>query len=287
MTQLDHFESAFAAASKDVFHLHEPSLRKVCIVTDLDADDAAAFADKVKRFLDVLHVKGDVDWRVLGKADYDDVGQLLEMVLDDKPDLICTYRNLNNDEFAFPYSLGAYLNVLVRLSKPPVLVLPHPRKEKGYSWTEINTDRVMVVTDHLTGDERLVNWGVHFTEDKGTLYLSHVEDDATLQRYLDVIAKIPQLSSDVANEKLKAQLLKEPTDYIRSCQKVIQDAGVPLTVEAVVRTGHTVADHRHLVEEREVDLLVLRSHDDAHEVAMHGVAYTLTVELTGLPMLLL
>ena len=49
----------------------------------------------------------------------------------------------------------------MRKTNPPVLVLPHPISG-GYEWAGINTDRVMVVTDHLTGDNVLVDYGVAF-----------------------------------------------------------------------------------------------------------------------------
>ena len=48
-----------------------------------------------------------------------------------------------------------------------------------------DTNRVMVMTDHLTGDSRLVNFAVRFTEPDGTLFLTHIEDDAVFDRYVD------------------------------------------------------------------------------------------------------
>ncbi len=287
MTQLDHFESAFKAANKEVFHVSSVDLKKVFIVTDLNRAESEEFAKDVRRFLEVIGHRNDVDWTVFCEEDYDDVGSLLKEVLDGEPSLICTYRNLKNTEYAYPYSLGAYLNVLIRLANPPVLVLPHPRREREYHWTEINTDRVMVVTDHLAGDERIVNWGMRFAQTGGKLFLSHIEDDDILARYLDVIGKIPQLPTDVAKEKIVHQLLKEPMDYIASCKDAIIRDKVDLDVNAVVQMGHKISDYKKLVETHEIDLLVLRSHDDAHEVAMHGMAYTLTVELVHLPMLLI
>ncbi|MCP4499491.1 MAG: universal stress protein [Deltaproteobacteria bacterium] len=287
MTQLDHFESAFNAANKEVFHVDAVDLKQVFVITDLNKIESEAFAKEVKEFLEVVGHRNNVEWTLICSEDYDDVGSLLKRVLKEEPSLICTYRNLKNDEYAYPYSLGAYLNVLIRLANPPVLVLPHPRREHEYHWTEINTDRVMVVTDHLTGDERIVNWGMRFAETGGQLFLSHIEDDDVLNRYLDIIGKIPQLPTDIAVEKIGIQLLKEPADYIDSCKEAIAKKDVDLDVKAVVQMGHKISDYKKLVEEHQIDLLVLRSHDDAHEVAMHGMAYTLTVELVHLPMLLI
>ena len=44
-----------------------------------------------------------------------------------------------------------------------------------------STDTVMAITDHLEGDERLVNWAARFTSEGGTLCLTHVEDEEILQ----------------------------------------------------------------------------------------------------------
>ena len=59
-------------------------------------------------------------------------------------------------------------------------------------------ERVLVVTDHLTGDDRLVNWGVHLCPESGRLVLAHVEDDHTYDRYIDVIGKLKNLDTDTA-----------------------------------------------------------------------------------------
>lgn len=288
MTELDQFESMFKAAAKEVFHLDAIALSKILIVTDLDRDEAERFVNEMKTFLQVIGAREDsVEWSVCHDDDYGSLNSLRDKVVQEAPDLVCTYRNLRNREYEHAYSLGAYLNALIRLVKPPVLVVPHPKRPRGYAWTGKNTDRVMVVTDHLAGDERIANWGIRFTEDGGKVFLTHIEDEDTFRRYIDVIAKIPSLNTDEAREKILAQLLKEPNDYIAQIQKKIAEAKVPISAEAIVQTGRRVADYKELVEGHQADLLVMRSHDDDHDLALHGVAYTLTVELSDLPILLL
>ena len=54
----------------------------------------------------------------------------------------------------------------------------------------------------------------------------------------------------------------------------------------VVTLGHHLDEYKRLVIEHDVDLLVMNTKDD-DQMAMHGLAYPLAVELRGVPMLLL
>jgi hypothetical protein len=284
MTQIDQFESVFNAAAKETYHPTPLALKDVLIVTDLDDDKAEAFLTSVKKFLSVL--PEDTRWTHRRLEDEEDVDAFFSGLEKEQPDLIVTYRNLQDRLFRWPYSLGVWLTLLMRKTNPPVLVVPHPFAG-GYEWAGINTDRVMVVTDHLTGDNTLVDYGVAFTEPGGKLYLSHIEDDGVFDRYIEVIGKIAQLDTDQARELIKAQLLKEPHDYIRSVASKIGDLDRPLDVVETVVMGHRVDDYRRLVEAHEVDLLVFRTEDESDTLAMHGIAYSLAVELRRLPLLML
>ena len=65
-----------------------------------------------------------------------------------------------------------------------------------------------------------------------------------------------------------------------------QEGKVPITVESLVQTGHRVSDYTRLVDAHEVDVLVFHSRDE-DQVAMHGTAYPLAVELRSVPLLLI
>jgi hypothetical protein len=144
----------------------------------------------------------------------------------------------------------------------------------------------MAISDHLTDDHRLVNHALRFTENGGTLWLTHVEDKATLGRYMEVISKIPTIETDDAREALREQLLKEPQDYIAGCVEVVRAAGTHVTVEGLVLFGSRLAEYKRLIEQHTVDLLVLNTKDQ-DQLAMHGIAYALAVELRQIPLLML
>lgn len=285
MTNVDQFESFFKSATKTSFAYRAIEIRKVLLVTDLDEEPAQQLSDQVRNFLTVLGEDESLNWRTVKGDGFQTVKELLDLVEKEGPDLICAYRHLHSQAWRWPYSLGEELDVLTQITSSPVLVLPHP---KAQPLDEIlkGTGSVMAITNHLTGDHRLVNFAARFTEEKGTLFLTHIEDESVFRSYMDVISKIPTITTDAAEEEILRQLLKEPHDYIRSCSDTLQAEGLALQVQEIVTLGHHIADLTRLVEEHQVDLLVLNAKDE-DQLAMHGQAYSLAVELRKIPLLML
>jgi len=175
---------------------------------------------------------------------------------------------------------------MTQATSVPVLVLPHPDADRALPHSIKNTDRVMAITNHLTGDNRLVNMAVTFTEPGGTCWLTHVESQPVFERYMDAVSRIPAIDTDVAREALAEQLLKEPRDFIAACRAEIDAQGLPIRIDEVVAMGRRVDEYGELIAKREIDLLVLHTKDD-DQLAMHGAAYALAVELRGIPLLML
>ena len=285
MTTVDQFESVFKSATKISFAYQDIKIRKVLLVTDLEEQPAQQLSDQVRSFLTVLAEDESVNWRTVQGDEFQTVKELLDLVEKENPDLICAYRHLHSQAWRWPYSLGEELDVLTQITSSPVLILPHP---KAQPLDEIlkGTGSVMAITNHLTGDHRLVNFAVRFTEERGTLSLTHIEDEKVFKSYVEVISKIPSITTENAEEEILKQLLKEPHDYIRSCSDTLQAEGLALKVQEIVRLGHHISDLTRLVEEHQVDLLVLHAKDE-DQAAMHGLAYSLAVELRKIPLLML
>jgi len=285
VTSVDQFESVFKSATKISFAYQDIEIRKVLLVTDLEEQPAQQLSDQVRSFLTVLAEDDSVNWRTVQGDEFQTVKELLDLVEKEDPDLICAYRHLHSQAWRWPYSLGEELDVLTQITSSPVLILPHP---KAQPLDEIlkGTGSVMAITNHLTGDHRLVNFAERFTEEKGTLFLTHIEDEKVLKSYVEVISKIPSITTETAEEEILKQLLKEPHDYIRSCSDTLQAEGLALKVQEIVSLGHHISDLTRLVEEHQVDLLVLHAKDE-DQAAMHGLAYSLAVELRKIPLLML
>lgn len=288
MSKVDQFESVFRAATKAVYQLDAPHVTKVLLVTDFDAKAAEQFRYANHQYLSVIDAieAETVSWDTVTGDEYQNVAELLECVEQHRPDLVLTYRHLKSDAWKWPFSLGAHLDVLTQAAGCPVLVVPHPTEGGAMAHALANTDVVMAITDHLTGDDRLVNWSVRFTARGGALLLTHVENENVFERYLETIGKIPTIDTDHAREAILGQLLKEPTDYIQSCKGVLDDAGLGIEVRPIVTIGHRLETYKRFIDDHEVDLLVMNTKDE-YQAAMHGLAYPLAVELRSIPLLLL
>jgi hypothetical protein len=286
MTKVDQFESMFRSASREAFRLDRINIDSVLVVTDRDEEGARCFGDQLRQFLKVLSADEKVQWRDVNGSEFQTAGELLALVESAAPDIICTYRNLHSGAWRWPYSLGTHVDLLTQHTDVPIMLLPHPEAERSAEHAIENTDTVMAIADHLTGDHRLVNYALGFTENGGTVWLTHVEDEATFERYMEVISKIPTIDTDEAREAVREQLLKEPQDYIDNCAEVLRAAGTHVKVEHLVVFGHHLLDYRRLIEQHEVDLLVLNTKDE-DQLAMHGIAYALAVELRQIPLLML
>lgn len=281
MVDLDQIESQFRASIKTLPEFERPEVKAGLIVTDLPGPDAGNFADKIKAFLKVL---GDLNWKVIGKDDYSSVSGVLKQVEDHKPDLIVTYRHLFESE-DLPYSLGTYAEMLTQATSTPVLLCPKPSHSLIDKALE-NTDRIMVVTDRIIGDSKLLNWGLLLVEDGGRLRLTHVEDDATFERYIEVIGKIPGIDTEFAKKAIEKRLIEDASAYIEAVIEGVKLARPKVQMVSTVRMGHAASSYKSLVEEQETDILVFNTKDE-DQLAMHGIAYSLAVELLDRPLLML
>jgi hypothetical protein len=292
MSTLDHFESAFRSASKDTFTWAPPIIRKILVVTDLDAEASTQLQTRLEQFLAgmLAHTQAagvTPQWRLIVGDDYALVSELHRLVEDWAPDLLCTYRNLHSSAWSFEFSLGEYVDVLTQATNVPILITPHPRRQtKAAEHALRNTDVVMAMTDHLTGSERLVNFAAAMTQANGKLWLTHVEDELAYSRMMETISKIPQIETDLARTLIRGKLLQQPTDYVETCRAVIATQRAQLDVRPLIVMGHHLSTYKQLVHDHEVDLLVMNTKDD-DQLAMHGMAYPIAVEIREIPLLLL
>ncbi len=286
MTRVDQFESVFLSAARTVFQPEPVEIGSILVISDGEGSAAEEFTTRARSFLGVLDQRENLRWATVQGSEFSTVPDLLERVETERPGLICTHRHLHSESWRWPYTLGEYVDVLTQATTTPVLVIPHPERPEFQELAGRRPRSVMAMTDHLTGDHRLVNYSAHFTEVGGRLLLGHVEDDAIFERYMEAISKIPTINTDTAREQIQARLLKDPEDYIESCRKGLARSAPDLTVEAMVTSGHHIRAYRRLIDEHEVDLLVMNTKDE-DQLAMHGLAYPLAIELRAIPLLML
>lgn len=282
--KLDDFESVFRSAVKERFQLHVPALDTGLLLTDLDDDASRALQERIEKFFSRAHGAG-IEWSRLIKGDFEHVAEVVALVEANKPDMIACYRHLIGYGRGLAHSLGSAVDTLTQVTSVPVLLLPSPDRDDLDSCLA-PAERVLVVTDHLTGDDRLVSWGVHLCPDEGKLFLAHIEDDETYARYIDVIGKVKGLDTELATEKIAEKLLAMPRDYIETIAGKLASEGIQEDIVPIVRMGHALSDYRAIIDENQIDLVVVNTKDEK-QLAMHGMAYALAVEVRDRPLLLL
>jgi len=258
----------------------------VLVVTDLAESQAKLYQQAIRNFLSVVDRGTDAEWRTVPGKDFTTVHDLIQLVEKERPDFVATYRHLHSEAWRWPYSLGEHLDVLIQVTDSPVLVLPHPDRKGVPEHMLKDTTHVMAVTDRLVGDDRLVHYAVRFTQENKTLILAHVEDEMVFNRYLDAISKIPEIDTDIARDAIMEKLLGEPREYISSCTNVLEKKRAKIVIESSVTVGHRLEHFQELLKEHQVDLMIMNSKDE-DQLAMHGKAHPLAVELRSTPLLFL
>ena len=284
--KLDDFEAVFRSSVKKRFQLEAPELTSIMLLTDLPLDDAGDLEERVKKFLSSTLTVDELEWHTVRQDDFGRVGEMIQLVASERPDMIVSYRHLLGRDKDLRYSLGSFIDSVTQATEFPVLLLP-PLASDGFDKRMSDgIESVLVVTDHIIGDETLVNWGLLMCPWKGKVILAHVEDDATYKRYMDIIAMIPDAHTETTAERIKKKLLGRPRDYIGSIVEALEEAGIEETVEPLVTMGHSLTDYKRIIEEHDVDLLVCNTKDE-NQLAMHGMAYSIAVEIQDRPILLL
>jgi len=284
MDKVDQFESLFKSAARARFERTDVRVTSVMVVADGDAEAVAPYAAAIRGCLGVLG--SNVRWSEVSSTAFQTIEDLLTKVESEAPDLICTHRHVGSPHRQWEFTLGEVLDVLTQAVEPPVMVMPAPGSDEMAALGERNGGAVLVMTDHLTGDGKLINHALRFTSPDDRLVLCHVEDDAVFARYLDAVAKIPELDTDFTGEALRERLLKDPRDYAGSCAEILREDGVPVTVETDIRFGHRLDTWREIIKTHDASLLVMNTKDEDQD-AMHGLAHPIAVEMRDVPLLML
>lgn len=283
MDQIDEFASMFRRAERRRFVYEAIPIVRVAIVTDGDSAAAAAVRDRLVQFVPRL---SSVDhWDLITGDQFQTVQQLTERLTSDSPDLVVTFRHLHEESLIPQHSLGVYVDVMTQVLSPPVLLLPGTGTQPGDLGPGV-CDTIMVITDHIAGDSRLINYAVALSPGSGDMWLCHVEDDAVFNRYMQAIEKIPDIDTEQVRVLLGRQLLKDAGDFIESAIAELQPRQTGVSYHASVVRGHRLQQYLQLVESHDVRLVVINTRDD-DQLAMRGMAYALSIELDDRALLLL
>lgn len=282
MSKIDQFESLFRSAVHAQYSPRSYPIREVLVLTDLPEGEDTNYLSQLEPFFEGL--SAEIKLTLIPKEQSQALDQLIELIQGYQVDLICTYRNLHTSYGAFPYTLGGHVEVLTQVCDIPILLTARPEQLGGAKMEPPH--RVMALTDQFEEHPHLIDAATAMIKEPGALILSHVEDYATFERYMEAVSKIPSIDTDLARNEIKKQLMNSAESYITSTRSAIQTAHPNITVIAEVKMGHQIVELTALVEAHRIDLLVMDTKDE-DQLAMHGLSYPLAIELSNLPLLML
>ncbi|PCI37970.1 MAG: hypothetical protein COB53_05415 [Elusimicrobia bacterium] len=282
MDNLDVFESVFKRAVRDPYKYARPDFSRVLMLTDASYSQAS---QTTQEWLSDHPLFSNAEFQKIESATYNQWIEIEPTIQKIDPSLIVTHRLLKEPPETSKHSLGAYLDTLAQATDCPILIIPNSREEQG-SMKIPDLKSVIAVADHLSGHGGLVSNAAAFTADGGTLTLCHLEDEDTFSYYMDAIERIPEINSTVAREKIQRQLLAKPRQYIETVTAVLKTDLPNISIDSVIEFGHLIDRYRQAIAKRQAGLLVFESKDDT-QLAMHSVGYSLAIEFTETPLLLI
>lgn len=283
MSSIDQFESVFRSAMSDTYEPRPFPIREVTVISSLEPELEARHLAAVERLFEGSD-QPSPKITAFPKENSREIPRMVEELNKLNPDLIITYRDLHEHGSDYAYSLGDHVEVLTQMVSTPILLLPDP---SHWSLDRIKPpSRVMVLTDHLIEHPQLIDAALTLLSDPGELTLAHVEDDATFERYMGHISKIPEIDTDVARALLQKQILGSAERFIETTTAALGQRERSITVQGEVKMGHRLKSYVELVKDHEIELIVMQTKDD-DQVAMHGLSYPLAVELRDTPLLML
>lgn len=286
MSEIDQFESVFRAAFHEPFKYEHKTISSILFLGDLGADALASTFERVTKMLDPVFTKDHPQFSYIQVKPENTTQDILNNIEAQQADLIITYRNLYSNAWQFPHSLGEQLDVLIQRTSMPVLVIPHPLSEYSSGHAMQNTDRVMVLSDHLNTENHLTSIAADFTHPNGELSLFHFEDQIAFDRVISTISKIPAINTDTAKFAIKEQLAVESHQYMDSCQAKLKDTHPNITIKKQCIFGKLLESIKEFIQVNKIDLLVMNTKDQ-DQLAMHGLSYPIAVEIRQIPILMI
>ena len=283
---LDEFESQFKSAIKVPYTYEAISLGRVALVSDGDSAATQQLMENVNHFVPPLTEHSEPEWKAIGCEDFSTLSDLLSQLKEFNSDLVIAERNLKLDHADnLIYGLTNYVDALTQVLDVPVLLLPN--REHDYIGTPYGAPKnIMVESNHLTGDNRLINWGVRFAEPAGSLFLTHIEDAVAFANTIEAISRIPEIDTDLAERTLRDTLLKLPNDFARSTTRQLSTQFPQMAVHEIVQFGSALSEYQSIIDDNHIDLLILNTKEEG-QLAMNGIVYAMAVEFKYRPLLLL
>ena len=277
MLKLDHFASVFRAADKDIISIPKYTLSKVLLVTDVSHEKSI----EIWKRWEALFFQ-NVEVTILHGEESKDISLITQKVDASRCDLIISYRCLHSENWQYPHAIGSYVEVITQLTSTPVLLMPHILEDtQEYAPPE----SIILISDDLTKEAELLGWACSFRGHKSRYTLVELENLAHFNRMLDAIAKIPQIDTEIAQEKIMSQLQKDSQEWVERSQALLEEWDRSPSLSRTQIAQSCMSSCVELVEKEKAELIVLNTKDE-DQLAIHGLVYPFMVQFRHIPLLL-
>jgi hypothetical protein len=258
-------------------------LANVLVLTD-SGNSSSGFLERVQSFIasgDLAKMPGFTELKLPipnSRSDF------LNVIENHKADLIVSHHHLF-ETFTDPgLGLGTYLETLLQASPNPLMIVPH-YLDPGLTPATEKLEDVLVISDHFSNSDELVNWSAEFVSNSGALWLTHVESEVNFERVMLAIARIPELDTETARTTLYTELLHESMSYIQSCKQQLAKKNPTLTVELLACMGQPLNTYRQWLRSDKHELLVIPALAEEH-FAQRALTAQLATEFPQIALLI-
>jgi hypothetical protein len=285
--RIDEFESQFIRSTREPFKFHSPEISTVAVVSDSPQSGAAQVLAASTSLLSDTPVLGKasskVSWQLIHGELYDSVRALLNIIEDVKPDVIFVERHLKTKIEDRVIGLSNYIDALTQSCITPLVILPEC-EDSNMANVVRPAKEILVDSKQLVGNHNLINWALRFVVPDTKLFLSHIEDDRDFAHYINVISRIPELDTDLAEKAIRGTLLKIPEDFIDRVRSGVEKLSSDISVKGIIRLGHSIADHLDIIQKHKIDLLVVPGASQERRM-LSETTYGLAMECREIPIL--
>lgn len=285
MPTIDEFESRFRRAIKPLYDYEEISISSVVLVLDGKAISDEDL-ENIKRCTKAIFGLNDPDLRIetFNISEFTSVVDCIRNIRALNPDLIISERLLGLPDTTLP-SIGAYVDSFSYRVDCPVCIVPFNFLKRNYEKCEA-LKNIMVLSESIQGDSKLVNFALNFVSIGTKLVLTDMINGKTFNYYIELVSKIASIETEPAREELQKLIVKMASEFEDDCITKLEEIMPDLAVAKHIDFAYKVQDYLNILNEHKADILIINSRTD-EEKNLNTIAHSLAISVTDIPVMLI
>lgn len=277
MATIDEFESQFRRAAKTIYHYKPHSFSRPLYL--FDRKDCTAYKNSVETFLINHNAFSDYTLEGLTIDKSCSLLSLCEQVLLKNTDFIISPRLLCYEREE-AHSVGGFIDILVQELQIPVLLTPFVEAEGALKFPG-SKGTVLTISDNITDDQDLINMGASVLTEGQRLHMLQILDENFFNLMVSVLGKIPSIDTDEAAKEIRAQLIKEASEFEGSCAQILHEHLPTNEITSEVTFAAHITDAMSEIFSLKPDLIILNG------TSKSTLCAALISQVTKIPMIVL